>query len=103
MKILAENELELIEKGGKCLVDFYADWCGPCKMLGPNLESASADVNALGVATYKINVDDNNAFSIKNAIQYVPTVIFFDGGKDKDRFVGVKTPDEIGAFVKKNL
>lgn len=103
MKVLSEKETGLIAEQEFALVDFYADWCGPCKMLGPELAAAADDIEALGVACYKINVDDCNKFSIENKIQFVPTVILFANGVEKTRFVGMKDKSAIIDFVKNNI
>ena len=103
MIIVSEQMTDVIATKKYAVVDFYADWCGPCKMLGPEFVKAEEEIAALGVFACKVNVDDCNAFSVKNKIQYVPTVIFFENGVEKDRFVGPKDKDGILAFVKKNL
>ena len=103
MVIISAEKTDVIATQKYALVDFYADWCGPCKMLAPELTKAEDDIASLGVFGCKINVDDCNDFSIRNKIQYVPTVIFFENGVEKDRFVGPKDKDGILDFVKKNL
>ena len=103
MRILSENEVNVAMQDKYALVDFYADWCGPCKYVAPELEKASAKINELGVNVYKVNVDDCNDFSMKNKISYIPTLILFADGTEKDRFVGVKDADGILEFVKKNV
>lgn len=103
MIILSQEKTDVIASQKYALVDFYADWCGPCKMLGPELESASGEIEKLGVFCCKVNVDDCNSFSIENKIEYVPTVILFKDGKEINRFVGPKNSQAIIDFVKGNL
>lgn len=80
------------------VVDFYADWCGPCKMLKPILEEVSND----NVIVYSVNVDDNKDLSSKYQISSIPTVLLFKAGKQVDQFVGLKDKDEIIELVNKN-
>ncbi|MBR9680799.1 MAG: thioredoxin [Candidatus Altiarchaeota archaeon] len=85
-------------KKGLVLIDFYADWCGPCKILGPALERLSEEMTFLLV---KINTDQNQDEAIKHQVQGIPTVLFMKDGKIVDRFVGVRSPDAIRDMVKK--
>ena len=85
-------------KKGLVVIDFYADWCGPCKILGPTLERLAEEMKFLLV---KINTDQNQDEAIKHEVQGIPTVVFMKDGKLVDRFVGVRSPDAIREMVKK--
>ncbi|MCH9621223.1 MAG: Thioredoxin [Chlamydiia bacterium] len=80
------------------VVDFYAEWCGPCKMLKPILEEVSSE----GVIVYSVNVDDNKELAAKYQVSSIPTVLLFKGGKQVDQFVGVKEKEDIMALVSKS-
>jgi thioredoxin 1 len=69
------------------VVDFYADWCPPCKMVSPILESLSTEYQGR-VRFVKVNVDDNQELSSKYGIMSIPTVMFFVGGEVQDAIVG---------------
>lgn len=73
----------------KLLVDFYADWCGPCKMLMPRLESFENEFN--NVEFVKVNVDENMEYAKELGIRGVPTVIIFDGENMVNRSSGVQS------------
>lgn len=73
----------------KLLVDFYADWCGPCKMLMPRLESFENEFN--NVEFIKVNVDENMEYAKELGIRGVPTVIIFDGENMVNRSSGVQS------------
>ncbi|KAG2231098.1 hypothetical protein INT48_003467 [Thamnidium elegans] len=82
------------------IVDFYADWCGPCKMLGPLLsKSVAANPN---VTLIKINVDDNQEIASKFKVAALPTVSAFNDGKVVDSFVGMRSGPMVEQFVKKH-
>jgi thioredoxin 1 len=80
------------------VVDFYADWCGPCKMLKPVLDELS---NA-GHNIYSVNVDESKELAIKYHISSIPTVLFFKKGKQVDQFVGLKDDSEIEEIINKH-
>ena len=71
------------------LVDFWAPWCGPCRMLGPIVEEISTEAGDKA-AIYKMNVDENPATAAKFGITSIPTVIIFEKGEVKDQMVGVQ-------------
>lgn len=82
------------------VVDFHAQWCGPCKILGPRLESLISSKDGK-VILAKVDIDDNTDLAMEHGVQAVPTVLGMKGGKVIDKFVGVKDEDELESFVKK--
>lgn len=86
-----ENFNEVI-KSGVWVVDFYADWCGPCKMLGPVLEQLNNNV-------LKINVDSHETLATEFGVMSIPTLCFFKDGELKNRTVGFRNIDEIEKII----
>lgn len=80
------------------IVDFFAEWCGPCKTLKPILE----EVSAQGITVYSVNVDENKELASKFQISSIPAVLYFKDGKKVDEFVGIKDTDDIVAMAKKH-
>lgn len=75
------------------MVDFWATWCGPCRMLGPVIEQLAEEYEGQDVIIGKVDVDENPELARRYGVMSVPTVIFFDSGKEVDRKVGVMPPD----------
>lgn len=86
-----------MDNKGLVLVDFYADWCGPCKMLAPILEEVGETLPELKIV--KVNVDENQNLAQQYGVMSIPTVYLFDGGMNAGKFVGVKSKEEIIDFV----
>ena len=96
MELSKENNFEELISKEKVLVDFYAEWCGPCKVLGPIMDEIDAENSDITVI--KVNVDEHSELAGKYGIRGIPTVIGFSKGEVKSLLVGVKPKDEILAI-----
>lgn len=95
IKISSENfESEVLNAKQMVLVDFYADWCGPCKMMAPIIEKLAEELNGK-VKVGKINVDENQNLAMKYNIMSIPTIIIFKDGKEIKRLVGIRDKNEL--------
>ncbi|MFY0606960.1 MAG: thioredoxin [Cyclobacteriaceae bacterium] len=94
------NFHELINRNTPTLVDFYADWCGPCKMMPPILNEVKSKLGD-GVNIVKVNVDKNNKAATKYGIKSIPTLLLFKNGKILWRKAGVAQSAEIKQAIKK--
>ena len=91
-------ENEVLKAKETVLVDFYADWCGPCKMMSPVIASI-AEEGLENVKVGKINVDDNGSLAEKYNVMSIPTIIVFKNGTPVKGFVGVTDKNEIKAAL----
>lgn len=84
----------VLDNQGVALVDFWAEWCGPCKLIGPVIEELSSDYD--GKATIgKLNVDDNREVAAQYGIMSIPTLLFFKNGQIVDKHVGLASKSDI--------
>jgi thioredoxin 1 len=99
--ITDENFQEAIKGTDKLiLVDFWAEWCGPCKSLAPALEDASNDLSEK-IAVYKLNIDENPVAPQKYGVRGVPTIVFFRNGEEAGRQVGLLPKSKLYEKIEK--
>lgn len=80
------------------LVDFYADWCGPCKMMSPILEELSQEFDGK-IKIVKINVDNNPELSSEYGVMSIPNMIIFENGKQKENIVGARSKQDLIKYL----
>lgn len=95
-------EAEVVSSDEAVLVDFWAPWCGPCKMLGPVLEDLEKDYNGK-VKFVKINVDNNPVVSQKFRVSSIPTVMVFKNGSTVDTMVGFRPKAAVKELLDKHI
>lgn len=91
-------ESEVLKAEMPVLVDFWATWCGPCRMLAPTV-SAIAEKYAGKVKVCKVDIDENIPLAEKYGIEVIPTLILFEKGEIKDRKIGLMTANEIESML----
>ncbi len=96
--ILNQNNFkETVNKNEKVLVDFWASWCGPCKMIAPHIEKIAEERQDITVG--KVNVDDCPALAAEYNIVSIPTLLIFENGEVSNTLIGYRTKEEIEQYL----
>ena len=103
VEITDDNFEELVLKSDKpVLVDFWAEWCGPCKMLTPTIEAIAKDYKDKS-SIVKINVDDAPAIATKYGIRSIPSILLFSNGEVVEQRVGAVSKEELASILDKTI
>ena len=84
------------------LIDFWAEWCGPCKMIGPLLEELATELDNK-IKIVKVNVDENNQTAVKFSIRSIPTLMMIKGGEVQAQHIGAASKSQIKEFINQNV
>lgn len=93
---------EVLSSDKPVLVDFWASWCAPCRMLAPTIDAVASDYGERAKIV-KLNVDDNNETSAKYGVKGIPTLLLFKDGEIKDMIVGNTSKDNITRMIENHL
>jgi thioredoxin 1 len=102
MTVTDDNFHSAVQTHDLLVVDFWAPWCGPCRMVGPIIEALTAEY-ARKVAFGKMNVDENQMVPSRFGIMSIPTIVIFNHGKEVERLVGAYPKAHIEAMIKRYL
>jgi len=102
MEIITNQNFDQKTKNGVVLIDFFATWCGPCRMIAPVLEKVQQKMGDK-VSIFKVDVDDDEEIARKFGIFSIPTLLVFVNGELKDKHVGFMTEPEIVEMLEKHI
>ena len=98
VKQINSNEFKEVIKEGKVVVDLFATWCGPCKMLSPILDEISEEIKTTNF--YKIDVDDNQDIAREYSVMSIPTILIFENGELSNKIVGLRSREDLVELFK---
>ena len=104
MNVIEINQNEFDEKVSnsdkKVLIDVYANWCGPCKMLSPIIDELANEIDNINF--YKLDIDESEDIARRYGIMSIPTLLIFDNGELKEKIVGFKNKEELKEILNKD-
>jgi len=105
MKLTTQQLQEKIDNGEKFIVDLYADWCGPCRMIGPIVEKVSKQLQEEGseVSVYKFDIEQDKDMAVSLGVRSIPAIKGFNGGENVVNKIGVITEEQLLDMVKEVL
>ena len=98
---LNSENFEAETSKGLVLVDFWAEWCGPCRMLGPIFEEVSGEIEQVKFA--KVDITENQELAQKFGVMSIPTIVLFKDGKEEDRMMGVVPKEALKDWIESKL
>ncbi len=99
LELNQNNVDETLKEKKVTVLDFWAPWCGPCRMLGPIIDELGTDNTGKDVTVAKINVEENQELAIKYGVRGIPTVVIFKDGEEHTRKVGVASKSEFQSII----
>lgn len=94
---------EIVGSQGLAMVDFWAVWCGPCRIVAPSVEALADEYQEKGLKVAKVDVDSNPSIAAQFGIRSIPTIMFFKDGKVVDQVIGAVPKDALERVVQKHL
>jgi thioredoxin 1 len=103
LELNKSNVEEALKQKKITVLDFWAPWCGPCRMLGPIIDELSSDNSGKDVTVAKVNVDENQELAVKYGVRGIPTVVILKDGEEQTRKVGVTSKLEFQTIIEELL
>lgn len=94
MEIINEKNFAEKTKNGVVVVDFFANWCGPCRMMAPILENIQEELGDK-ISIYKVDVDESEELSRKFGVMSIPTLVIFKNGEEQNKLIGLRPKDSL--------